>query len=72
MCQCILPIMLALCLMLLVTYYAFYYAGMIGLGLMTALKQPYSLQSAAIFSKVDSLRHYPLHLTLRLAYSCLA
>ena len=26
-CQCILPIMLALCLMLLVTYYAFNYAG---------------------------------------------
>ena len=29
----ILPIMLALCLMLLVTYYAFNYAGIIGLGL---------------------------------------
>ena len=31
--QCVLPIMLALWLMLLVTYYAFYYAGIIGLGL---------------------------------------
>ena len=30
----ILPIMLTLCLMLLVTYYAFNYAGIISLGLM--------------------------------------
>ena len=29
----ILPIIVALCLMLLVTYYASYYAGIIGLGL---------------------------------------
>ena len=31
--QCILPIMLALCLMLLVNYYAFNYASIIGWGL---------------------------------------
>ena len=36
----ILPIMLALCSMLLVTYYAFNYAGIIGLGLTkTELKE---------------------------------
>ena len=39
-CQCILPIMLALCLMLLVTYYAFNYAGIIGLGLNLATLSP--------------------------------
>ena len=33
----ILPIMLALCLMLLVTYYAFNYAGIIGLGLLRVI-----------------------------------
>ena len=40
----ILPIMLALCLMLLVTYYAFNYASIIGLGLITEMKCPSSVK----------------------------
>ena len=43
------PIMLALCLMLLVTYYAFNYAGIISRGLVSASNFHLAIQRSFIF-----------------------